>query len=242
MLEHLDRLVAAARALGVPVTSPVAERLSLHWDLVREAGERMNLTRVAPEDAWVDHVLDSLALLSDPRFPDSGQLVDVGSGAGYPGLALAIARPGLRVTLLESNGRRAQFLAGAVAQLGLATQCRVVQARAEEVARGRGREAFPVLVARALAPLPVLLELTLPMVAVGGVALLCGGPRMAAALPRCTSAARRLGGEPVWVPVALPDRHRGWVRVEKRRHTPGVFPRNYGVMRRQPLAPTTCDE
>lgn len=235
MLEHLDRMAAGASALGIALADPVLAQLSAHWDLVEAAGARMNLTRIRPADAWVDHVLDSLALLCDPWFPATGGLVDVGSGAGYPGLALAMARQQLEVTLLESNRKRAAFLVQAIDQLGLGERCQVIGQRAEEVARGPRRETFPALVARALAPLPVLLELTVPLVARGGVALLSGGPRMASALPACAAASRQLGGEATWVPVALEGRSRGWVRVNKHERTPSVFPRSYGLIRKRPL-------
>lgn len=178
-------------------------------------------------------VEDSLVLLD--HLPDAGRLVDVGSGGGLPGLALKIARPQLEVTLVESDQAKAAFLVQAAARLGL-REVEVVDRPAEEVGRDRRyREAFDVAVARALAPMPVLVELCLPLVRVGGRLL---AQKTEAVDPmRAERAIALLGGELDSV-VAAPSRSRATgtvVVVRKVGPTPDAYPRRPGVPRRKPL-------
>jgi 16S rRNA (guanine527-N7)-methyltransferase len=178
-------------------------------------------------DAWRIHVEEALAGL--PLLGD-GPLVDVGSGGGSPGLPLAGARPDLEVTLLEANRRKAAFLAEHASAF---PNVRVVCARAEEWARGEGRDAYGVATARALAPQPVALEWCLPLVRPGGVLLLWAG----APIPGLEAAAAILGGagpEAVRVPGAE-TRH--LLRFRKLAQTPERFPRRAAATRKRPLIP-----
>jgi 16S rRNA (guanine527-N7)-methyltransferase len=184
-----------------------------------------------PDPRLVD---DSLALLA--HLGSSRRLVDVGSGGGLPGLALKIARPDLELTLIEANHRKAAFLQHAAAVLGL-EGVEVVARRAEEAGRDSAyRDHFDAAVARALAPMPVLVELCLPLVRVGGRLLAMKAAAEAeveAALP----AIAKLGGELVAIeaaPTAI--RERGQVVVvAKIAPTPDEFPRRIGVPARRPL-------
>jgi len=186
-----------------------------------------------PDRALIE---DSLVLL---RFLPSGRLrlVDVGSGGGLPGLPLRIARPDLELTLLEANHRKAAFLVQAAARLGL-DGVEVLAERAEDAGRDpRHRETFDVAVARALAPMPVLAELCLPLVRVGG-RLLAMKTDAAAEAAAAEPAIRRLGGELVEVGAAASEaRSLGEVVVvAKVAPTPAEFPRRPGVPGRRPLA------
>lgn len=178
-------------------------------------------------------VEDSLVLLD--HLPDAGRLVDVGSGGGLPGLALKIARPQLEVTLVESDQAKAAFLVQAAARLGL-REVEVVDRPAEEVGRDRRyREAFDVAVARALAPMPVLVELCLPLVRVGGRLL---AQKTEAVDPRRAERAIALLGGELDSVVAAPSRSRATgtvVVVRKVGPTPDAYPRRPGVPRRKPL-------
>ncbi|HEX6349790.1 MAG TPA: RsmG family class I SAM-dependent methyltransferase [Candidatus Dormibacteraeota bacterium] len=171
-------------------------------------------------------VEDALVLL--PHLGDAVSLVDVGSGGGMPGIPLALARPQLRVTLLEADARKAAFLTHAAARLGL--DLRVVNERAEVAARSPLREAFDAACCRALAALPVALELCLPLVRVGGRLL-------ALTTEEGVAGAEQLGGGPAQV-VAAPSRLRAQGRVvivPKVAPTPEAFPRRPGVPARRPL-------
>lgn len=189
---------------------------------------RVNLTAIPPEAAWDRHVVDSLRLVDAAVLPASATVVDIGSGAGFPGLVLAIARPDLRVVLLEADRRRCGFLHHVVGLLGLervGIDCR----RAEEAGRDpAAREAFDVAVARAAAAPPTLCEIGLPLVRVGGrlVALVGDATRDAA---RSRAAARACGGGDPW--VAAP----GILVVDKLEPTPATFPRRPGLAARRPI-------
>jgi 16S rRNA (guanine527-N7)-methyltransferase len=171
---------------------------------------------------------DSLVLLRHLR--DARSLIDVGSGGGMPGLPLKLARPELTVTLLEADRRKAAFLLHAAARLGVEVE--VVAERAETAARGPLRESFDVAVCRALAPLPVLVELCLPFVRVGGrlLAMRSAGESLEAA------SAELGGGAPELHPAPSAARDRGTVvSITKLSPTPATYPRRPGVPSRRPL-------
>src|SRR5215467_8287357 len=174
-------------------------------------------------------VEDCLVLLD--HLGDARSLVDVGSGGGMPGIPLKIARPDLRVVLVEADRRKAAFLVHAAAELHLDVE--VVAERAETAGRGPLREAFDVAVCRALAPMPALAELCLPFVRVGGRLL-----AMKAQVEDAAEAIETLGGGRALV-AAAPSaaRERGVVVVvPKVAPTPDAYPRRPGVPARRPLA------
>lgn len=178
-------------------------------------------------------VADSLVLL--PFLGQARRVVDVGSGGGLPGLPLKIARPELEVTLIEADQAKAAFLVQAAARLGL-RGVEVLAVRAEEAGRdARHREAYDVAVARAVAALPALVELCLPLVRVGGrlLAQKTSGDEVAAA----ARALEMLGGEVVGVEAAASSaRDKGVVViVAKVRPTPDAYPRRSGIPAAKPL-------
>jgi 16S rRNA (guanine527-N7)-methyltransferase len=178
----------------------------------------------------MDLIEDCLVLLD--HLGDARSAIDVGSGGGMPGLPLKLARPDLAVTLLEADQRKAAFLVHASAALGL-DGVPVLAERAETVAHGPHRESFDLAVCRALAPMPVLAELCLPFVRVGG--------RLLAMKVSVESAGRALealgGGQPRVVPAPTRARPRGVVvDVPKVRPTPPGYPRRPGLPARRPLA------
>src|SRR5256884_6807947 len=183
-----------------------------------------------PADQLID---DALVLLD--HLGDAKRLVDVGSGGGLPGLPLKIARPELAVTLVEADSGKAAFLVQACARLGL-VDVEVVARRAEEVGHdARYRESFDVAVARALAPLPVLVELCLPLVRIGGRLLAQKTDKEEVAAAR--RAIEVLGGELESVsPAPSTARASGTIVViSKVRPTPSTHPRRPGVPARKPL-------
>jgi len=172
-----------------------------------------------PEEAWRVHVEQSLAALSlVGRY--EGPLVDVGSGGGAPGLPLAAALPEREVTLLEANGRKAAFLERVASEF---PNVRVVRGRAEE----HELEGYGVVAAKALAAPPVAAELCLPLVRVGGAAILYVGP--SADADAVGVAAEALGG-------GQPEAHPGLLVVPKAASTPPGFPRRPGMASKRPLA------
>jgi 16S rRNA (guanine527-N7)-methyltransferase len=178
------------------------------------------------ETAWQLHVEDALTALP---FVREGPLADVGSGGGSPGIPLAAACPKLQVDLLESSRRKCDFLASAAEAF---PNVRVVCRRAEEWGRGEGRDAYGVVVARALAPQAVAAEWCLPLVRPGGALVLFAGKPA----PDLDHVARCLGaGSPDVVPVAGSE-NRALLVFEKLAPTPDRFPRRPGIARKRPLA------
>jgi len=188
---------------------------------------RRNLTAVASLDAWQRHVEESLRLLAVAAPEPGDTLVDVGSGAGVPGVVVAVARSDVSVQLLESDAHKQGFLVRVAGLLGL-DNVRVVGCRAEAAGRDMAlREHFDVALSRAAAPPAVLCELALPLVRVGGrlCALVSDGVAAAAA---CAGAARLCGG-------GTPQAAAGVLVVPKTAPTPERYPRRAGVVARRPL-------
>jgi 16S rRNA (guanine527-N7)-methyltransferase len=218
------------RREGGHLTLAAAERglLERYLDELYEWNTRFNLTRVPPEEAWGRHVEEALALVAAVPPPLGARVVDVGSGAGIPGVPIAVVRPDVEVVLCDSDHKRAGFLAHVVEVLGL-RRVEVAAVRAEELGRTpEAREAFDTAVSRATAPPPALCELCLPLLRVGGtMAALVSDARAAAAA--CAAAAEACGGG---TPTAVTS---GVLGVAKERRTPDRYPRRPGIPARRPI-------
>lgn len=215
----------AARA-EVTLDDPPQQKLDRYLDLLLDANQRMNLTRISDRAAAERlHVADALTLL--PLLPARPhRLADVGSGGGVPGIVLAIARPDIAVTLIESTAKKAEFLRAAAAELGLGN-VKVEPIRAEAAGRGPMRETFAVATARAVATMPWLVEWMLPLLSVGGVMLAMKGPRVAEEMPAAERAVKILGGGSAEIiPTGLPGQESHLVvRIAKKRRTDRRYPR-----------------
>ena len=188
-----DCLKAGGEAVGVPVDTDLAERLDTYARLLMEWNEKMNLTAITEPGAMVvKHFVDSLA--AAPLLPAGPlRLIDVGTGAGFPGVPLALYRRDIQLTLLDSLNKRLVFLEALCRELDLPVK--LVHARAEEGGRRPElRERYDVASARAVAALPTLCEYCLPFVRPGGLFLAMKGPDCAAELDEARSAIRKLGG------------------------------------------------
>ena len=200
------------------------------------AGEPAAITAVRDPAEGVDvHVADSLVALDLPAVRAASRIADLGSGGGFPGFALAIALPEARVAAVESVGRKCTFLAGAAASLGL-VNVEVVNARAEAWEDGLG--AHDLVAARALAPLPVIIEYAAPLLAPGGALVAWKGRREPVEESDGRAAAAALGmGEPEPVPVEpFPgSRDRHLYLSSKVSATPSRYPRRPGMARKRPI-------
>ena len=230
-------LNALLRAAHIPVTEQAAASLNLYRDMLLDWNTRMDLTSVADEDMGARHFVDSLLPLTvDGLFPAGCRVIDVGTGAGFPGMALAIARPDCAFTLLEAQGKRCQFLR-AVQEAVHADNVTVIQERAEVLGRSEAhREQYDRAVARAVAPLNVLCEYLLPFVKVGGMALCWKGPAAEAELPDGAFAAEALGGQMgELLEMPLADTRHVLAPVQKIKETAPLFPRKNGIPVKRPL-------
>ncbi len=230
----------ALHGLGVFVAEERLAGFEAHARCVHEANRRLNLTRICdPQAMAVQHYADSLAVLAlVPCGPERKRVVDVGSGAGFPGLVLRLACPSWEVTLVEATGKKCAFLRQTVGELGLA-DATVVHARAEELGhRADYRECYELALARAVAPLAVLAEYLLPLVAVGGAMVVHKGARPEAELEAARAAIRQLAGaeaEVAWYRLPGLRERRSLVLVRKLAPTPAALPRRPGAARKRPL-------
>jgi len=232
----LERTLDPDRLALPPGFADAAERFVA---LLLDANRGMNLTRVVePEAVGRLHLLDSLAALPIVDAIGPRRALDLGSGGGVPGLVLAIARPDVAWTLVDSVRKKADVLRSFVAALGL-PNVEVLAERAEIVGREPARrESYDLVTARACAALPVLVEYALPLTAVGGALLAWKGRLADAELDAGRSAARLLGGDaPAVRPTGFAELgdHR-FVVVPKSRPTPDTYPRRPGEPARRPLA------
>lgn len=202
--------------------------------------QRVNLTRITePKEVVVKHFLDSLSIyLVLQTLSSSLTLIDVGSGAGFPGLPLKIVLPELRLTLLEAVGKKMAFLQHLVKELSL-TNVTFLTVRAEEAGQMPSqREQYDVAVARAVASLPILAEYTLPLIKVGGSVILQKGQHPAEEIRQAANALGILGGKvreimPVSVPGLEAARH--LVVIQKKKPTPQQYPRRPGLPAKKPI-------
>ncbi|MCX7791136.1 MAG: 16S rRNA (guanine(527)-N(7))-methyltransferase RsmG [Chloroflexaceae bacterium] len=238
MADPAERLLAdTAAAWGLPLNPDQLRQFARYADELLAWNARANLTASTDRQAiYVRHFLDSLALA---RFwgPPPATLVDIGTGAGFPGVPLKILHPALTVTLVESVGKKTAFLTHLIGVLGLA-QVRVVTGRAEALGRDPGeREHYDVATARAVADLRVLAEYALPLLRVGGLLLAPKGADAAREVEGARHAMTLLGGtiERV-VPIELPGiEPRTLVVARKVAPTDPRYPRAVGLPARRPL-------
>lgn len=233
------RLQAGARDLGVELSDEMLADFDRYAALLRSWNTRMNLaSKASLAKIETRHILDSLTAALALGGAPSGKVIDVGSGAGFPGLPLKILYPKVELTLVEATQKKARFLEAAVEALGLA-EASVVAERAERLGQDPAyREAFDVVLARALAPLPVLAELTLPLCRRGGLVVAYKSPGVEGEVGEARRAIRVLGGgapRAVEVPAAVTGDPRVLVTIEKRGPTPRKYPRRPGLPAKQPL-------
>jgi len=224
----------------LPVALPEERisRLRLLVEEVLRVNQQFNLTAVREaEEAWIKHVLDSLQGLRTGLFEGHRRVVDIGAGAGFPGLVLAVARPELKVTLVEATRKKCDFITATARKFEL--NAKGLCERAEVVGQDKvRRESFNLATARAVGSLSEVCELALPLVKVGGHAVLWRGPQAHEEVADARGAIKTLGGaskEPVsyCLPGHEPDYH--LVLIEKVRPTPAQYPRRVGIPKQRPL-------
>ena len=203
---ELETLTSKASELGVQLNPERAAGLIRYLEILDETNRSFNLTRIPRED-YVDlHLIDSLATLKG--LPDSftpKRILDIGTGAGFPGVPLAAALPDSKVTLLDSTLKKVRFAAETAAACGI-TNCIQLHARAEELAsHPNHRSRYDLVVSRAVAAFGTLVQLMLPLVAPGGLAVALKGAKVQEELVGTASTIRKLRGfEPEVIPITIP--------------------------------------
>ncbi|MDI9547307.1 MAG: 16S rRNA (guanine(527)-N(7))-methyltransferase RsmG [Chloroflexota bacterium] len=246
--QEMALLRQGALELGLELSDAQLAQFQLYYHELVRWNDRFNLTAITGyADVQTKHFLDSLAALPlaaqelGESLPPTRplHLVDVGSGAGFPGIPLKIAAPRLKVTLMDGTGKKVRFLGELISTLGL-NNAGVVHGRAEELGRTTAhRGQYDLVAARAVAPLNTLVEYLLPLVRRGGLAVVYKGGNAPQEFVDARKAIETLGGDTVrFAPVEVPflDEMRYVLLIKKVRHTPDQYPRGQGLARKQPLS------
>lgn len=235
----MNRLIAGATELGITLSDEQLLQFRSYQDLLLDWNQRMNLTALRdPGLIQQRHFLDSLTCSLVTGDLNGQMLIDIGSGAGFPGLPLKILFPGLKISLLESIGKKATFLQVVVDELELKKVTIIIE-RAETLGQsGDHREQYDWAVARAVARLEVLVEYLLPFVQIGGHALAQKGRHAEEEMRDAEHGISMLGGgSSQLIPVQFPGQEEPskLVLIDKIEPTPAKFPRRTGVPRKRPL-------
>ena len=230
-------LAARGAEAQLSFTEEQLAQFTRYYELLVETNKVMNLTAITePEEVAVKHMVDSLLAYEDGM--QGKTLVDVGTGAGFPGVPLKIYCPSLRVTLVDSLGKRLRFLEQVIDELGL-KGIRCEHLRAEDAGRSKKhREQYDYVTARAVARLSVLSEYCLPLAKKGGQFIALKGSRFAEEIEEGEAAVKILGGKIISAEtVKLPglDDGRAIIKIAKIKATPAQYPRKAGTPEKQPL-------
>ena len=233
MSKMKETLAQGLPELGLNLPDSIQQTLCDFGHAMVKQNEVMNLTGITEDEAVAKmHLLDSLTVLSTADL--SGKtLIDVGCGAGFPGVPLAIACPDAKVTLLDSLGKRMKWLEEVLPRLGIQAEC--ITARAEEAVATR-REQYDFATSRAVARLNILLELTAPYVKVGGAVLAMKGAAAKEELAECTDAIKKLGLKLESVKeYPIDGTSHAVILLRKVAPTPARYPRRYAKIKQSPL-------
>jgi len=239
----VEKLAACSRKLGVKLHPAQLEQFAVYYTELVDWNNRFNLTAITGYDeVQLKHFCDSLTVVLAFETSDTGKnrkIIDIGTGAGFPGVPLKIALPEIRLTLLESTAKKVVFLEHLVAKLGL-TGVEIITGRAEDAAHEkRYREKFDVVLSRAVSPLPTLAELCLPFCAVGGRFIAHKKGDISDELASAAKAIRLMGGilrEIKKIETEELADNRCLVVIDKASPTPANFPRRPGMPKQSPIA------
>lgn len=231
----LEQFIKAVEPLGIVVSKTMEQQFLTYKNLIQEVNKVLNLTGIDDDEGiFHKHFYDSLLIA--PMMDHNRSVVDVGSGAGFPGIVLAIARPDLMVTCVEPTTKRTQFLSRVVSECGLKNVI-ILNARAEDIIEAH-RESFDYATARAVAYLDILSELCIPFVKIGGHFIAMKGQKGTEEYETSLKAVHKLGGELVethrFEDEVMGERYN--LVIRKERQTPKQYPRTYAKIKKSPLS------
>ena len=226
-----DTLEERLQELNINYDGSLPEKCEAYYRHVAEVNRHLNLTRITgEEEAAVQHFADAMLLASVYDIPSGCRVIDVGTGAGFPGVPLALLRPDIHITMMDASGKKTDFIRTALSDMGIAADA--LCARAEEAARTPLRESFDIAVSRAVAALPMLLELTVPLIRTGGALAAWKGESVDDELAAASGALRELSCA---VQSRTPVGRGALLIIEKQKPTPDTYPRRFSKIKSQPL-------
>jgi len=234
MSEHNTNILKeAALSLGVKLNDTQISQFLHYKNLLLEWNEKLNLTAITNEsEIMVKHFADSLSLAP---FLEGGTLIDVGTGAGFPGIPLKVVLPSLTITLLDSLNKRLVFVNSVISELGLCG-IKTIHSRAEDGARNDMREKYDYATARAVSRLAVLAEYCLPYVKIGGMFIAYKGAEIKEEIIESATAIRTLGGEISEIKeINFHNISHSLVMIRKHRQTPSKYPRTPAKISQIPI-------
>ena len=236
----MQRLQEKLEKLSIPITKEQIKQFQIYYDLLVEWNQKMNLTAITElDDVITKHFIDSVAMLSVVPIPEGSTMIDVGTGAGFPGIPLSIVRPDIQITLMDSLNKRVGFLSCVTEELGLQhVEC--IHSRAEDLARNTDyRESFDYGVSRAVANMSTLSEYCLPFIKKGGYLISYKQDDVEDEIKGSLHAMSVLGGHHEKTEkLLLPDTEirRSFVLIKKYGSTPKAYPRKAGLPSKKPLS------
>lgn len=238
-MEFYDLMSKSAEDVGLQLSKEQYEQFIIYMKLLQEWNEKINLTAIVEDEEIIKkHFIDSMKAFKRDEFKKANTLIDVGTGAGFPGLPIAIMNSNLSVTLLDSLNKRINFLNTVISKLGL-TNVITIHSRAEDGARNKDlREKFDIATSRAVANMSVLSEFCLPYVKVGGNFIALKGPAVDQEIKESMNAIKLLGGEFVnvcEVSIEGTELRHNLVVVKKIKECSKTYPRKAGLITKNPL-------
>lgn len=233
---YFEIMNQSAAALGLPFDRNQYDQFIKYKDLLKEWNEKMNLTAITEDEEIISkHFIDSIQAFKFPELKNARTVIDVGTGAGFPGLPIKIMQPDIKLTLLDSLNKRLNFLKAVTNELEI-PDVEFIHSRAEDGSRNSSlRDSFDVSVSRAVANLTLLSELCLPYVKVGGYFIALKGPAVEDEIEEARYAIRVLGGkihEIIEVHVEGTDLKHNLVVIQKMKSTPQMYPRSSSAIKK----------
>lgn len=235
----MEELRAKAEQIGVMLTNEQLEQFDTYYHRLIEKNKVMNLTAITEYQEVIDkHFVDSLLLAGVRDLTEELSVIDVGTGGGFPGIPLKIAFPNLKITLLDSLNKRVNFLNEVIEELQL-QEIEAIHSRAEDAGQNANyREKYDLCVSRAVANLSALSEYCLPFVKPSGYFISYKSTNIDEELQQAGKAIKVLGGkleQPVTVQIPETDIYRQFIMIQKKSHTPKVYPRKAGTASKNPI-------